>query len=111
MQVTLDGGDASYRALDWTLEARTRTHTLTHTSTLCCIHADVRFSPSPQNLARKGDTVHLVNVIPLDATYSAFNFSPLNIAVSAGDMPVLDPELRKLAVRVVPMRCTVCAHA
>jgi hypothetical protein len=41
-----------------------------------------------------------VNVIPLDATYSAFNFSPLNIAVSAGDMPVLDPELRKRAVRL-----------
>ena len=52
---------------------------------------------SLQHLAREGDTLHLVNVIPLDATYSAFNFSPLNIAVSAGDMPVLDPELRTLS--------------
>ncbi len=40
MQVTLDGGDASYHALDWTLEARTpHMHTHIHAS----LHADVRF--------------------------------------------------------------------
>ena len=41
--------------------------------------------------------MHLVNVIPLDATYSPFNFSPVAIAVTSGSLPQLDPDLRRLA--------------
>ena len=63
------------------------------------LYACVLIRAAGQHLAREHDTIHLVNVVPLDATYSAFNFSPVNIAVS-GELPALDPELRRLAVRI-----------
>ena len=68
IMVTLDGGEASFRALDWALK----------------------------NVARKKDTIHLVNVIPLDKTYSPYSFQPLNI-VADPNLPQLDPELRTAA--------------
>ena len=42
------------------------------------------------------DTVHLINVIPLDRTYSPYSFQPLNI-VADPNLPQLDPELRSAA--------------
>ncbi len=81
-----------------------------------------------QHLARKKDVIHLartncraarasssadapqllssahacraqVNVVPLDATYSPFNLSPVSIVVDGGVAPAFDPELRRLAAR------------
>ena len=66
--VTLDGGDASFRALEWALK----------------------------NVARKKDMLHLVNVVPLDSTYSPYSFQPLNI-VADPNLPQLDPGLRAAA--------------
>ena len=42
------------------------------------------------------DTIHLINVIPLDRTYSPYSFQPLNI-VADPNLPQLDPELRSAA--------------
>ena len=45
---------------------------------------------------RPADTIHLINVIPLDRTYSPYSFQPLNI-VADPNLPQLDPELRSAA--------------
>lgn len=48
-----------------------------------------------------------MNVVPLDTTYSPFNFTPVSIDMDTA-MPLLDPDLRRLAVcerRRVRMLC------
>ena len=64
--VAIDDGDASHSALDWTLST----------------------------LARKGDELHLVNVVPLDRTYAPISLSP---GAMAEVLPQVDPDLRAAA--------------
>ena len=68
IMVALDRGDASHRALDWALST----------------------------LARKGDELHLVNVVPLDRTYAPISISP---GAMAEVLPQVDPDLRAAAER------------
>jgi hypothetical protein len=85
--VTLDGGDASFRALDWALKNVARKK--------ACADAHFASLPTSSLTCRQipADTVHLINVIPLDRTYSPYSFQPLNI-VADPNLPQLDPELR-----------------
>jgi hypothetical protein len=49
--------------------------------------------------------------VPLDATYSPFNLSPVSIVVDGGVAPAFDPELRRLAARRLARAALSSAHA
>ena len=97
--VTLDGGDASFRALDWALKnvARKKGACPALLPVGCKREASCSLTLRHRPFGfRPADTIHLINVIPLDRTYSPYSFQPLNI-VADPNLPQLDPELRSAA--------------